>query len=131
MEYHSSGVYTLTFGERFYVGVSNYLGVRMGQHKRAINGLLAGNQWSEKNNYYEQIITHLSLNLEIEECVMKLIDPCQASEEFWINKLSKTTGACLNYGCYVDYSVEETIKMVPEKYRDEISNIFRSSNSTV
>lgn len=135
-----SGIYKITFRERFYIGCSTFFDGRKRSHQSQINKFLANSDLPWLGSYCN-IIDHLKKYPQITEGVMELLEECDrwdniklfAREKEWIWKLSQD-GMCLNLGSCHYFTAEEAAILnaqYNEWYAKTFPNILRGSNSTV
>lgn len=72
------GVYTIWFGEKYYIGSSENVVERVRQHRKMINGAFRSRNFSMPGSY-KPLLVHLWCNLEVRYGVVKMIVRCSES----------------------------------------------------
>ena len=75
-----SGIYKITFGEKFYIGRSHFIYKRRYEHYISINKIIAGNS-DPKLDYYGGLSVYLKENPKIKVGYMKVIYASESYEE--------------------------------------------------
>ena len=77
------GVYMICFGEKFYIGRTRCLELRIRAHERDLNTRKVNGKWTcaATADYYQHILTHLQKNPGVEVAYMKVLKRCKTDEE--------------------------------------------------